>query len=105
MTPHAWRRRGAALVLALALCLAPAAPAAALPFVSFDALSGPAQLWARAWRLVQHAWTKEGGSIDPNGALTEEGGSIDPDGAPTEEGGSIDPNGQTKEGGSIDPDG
>jgi hypothetical protein len=66
------------------------------------------------------AWTKEGSTMDPNGAprpsgTTNAGSTMDPDGYTTKEGGMMDPDGNrhnlvaplptTDAGGMMDPNG
>lgn len=103
-------RGSRSLVLALVLLLLASAAVQARPPRSQPSAGRLGDLWS--WvSSVLGAWSKEGGTMDPNGR--KEGSTMDPDGR--KEGGMMDPDGLQRQsppagatsesGGTMDPDG
>lgn len=101
-TNHVSRRVLTACALLVALVLAsvpaqarPAHPSATgLQAVAGCGENGLARLWSFFASLVPQVTTKEGMSIDPDGAPNHGGTSVTPHSSLNDEGTSIDPNGR-----------
>ncbi len=87
------RRLVFAILVALALTLLPATPAAAAPVDSWALHLNPA-VWNFLGKVVEQLWgVKIGSNIDPDGSPLEIGSQTDPHGSPLEIGVNIDPHG------------